>query len=265
MPRSKQAAMPLINYSRKGDGEIIVLIHGFCENRKMWNHFQSILSEKYTVYSIDLPGFGESESLDSSFSLLDVAQRLINWADEESIEKACWIGHSLGGYVALEVLHIAPQLVSGLGLFHSSAYADSDENKVKRDKAMDFLERHPIEKFIGPFIPSLFDTSRVKELQSEIKAAIEIGLQTQKDTAIGYTLAMRERTNHIDTWSGAHIPLLFIGGTADSRIPIEIAESHVEAGHHVDGYVLKDVGHMGMYEDPNHCLQIINDYLLKVF
>ena len=257
--------MPLINYSKKGQGGSIVLIHGFCENGSMWNHFQSVLSEKYTVYSIDLPGFGESEPLDSSFSLLDVAQRLIDWADRESIEKACWIGHSLGGYVALEVLHNAPQMVSGLGLFHSSAYADSDENKVKRDKAIDFLEKHPIEKFISPFIPSLFDTGRVKELESEVKAAMKIGLQTKKEAAIGFTLAMRERADHFNTWSEADIPLLYIGGTADSRVPVDIAESHIESGHHVDGYILKNVGHMGMYEDPNHCLQIINDYLLKVY
>lgn len=254
-----------INFSKKGSGDTIILLHGFCENSNMWLHFQNVLAEKYTVYAIDLPGFGQSDALQKGFSLKDMAALIIDWAKEEEIEKACWIGHSLGGYVALAILDQAPEIVSGLGLFHSSAYADSEENKLKRDKALDFLDKHPIEKFIRPFVPSLFDSSQLQNLTSEIDKALQIGLQTTKDAAIGYTLAMKERRDHFSLWTHTDIPLLYIGGTGDSRIPVSVAEEHIESGHNVVGYILKNVGHMGMYEAPSHSLQIIKDFLLKVY
>lgn len=255
--------MPAINYTTLGTGFPVIFIHGFCETREMWFPFVEPLAERYRVSCVDLPGYGESPLEQTQLSLEEVADQLANWFRSKGIEKAVVIGHSLGGYVALALAERHPHLIQGLGLFHSMALADDEESKHKRDKALLFLKKHPVSKFIEPFIPSLFYDQRKAELQEEIRKSTEIGLQTPLDTIIAYTLAMREREDRFEVWKNLSCPCLFIGGVNDTRIPVSVCEQHIEERDQTDGYIIPETAHMGMFERPSETLEMIRDYLLK--
>lgn len=255
--------MPAIKSTNLGKGFPVVFIHGFCETREMWFPFVEPLAKDYKVICLDLPGYGESPLEQAGLSLEEVADRLANWFASEGLEKAVVIGHSLGGYVALALAERYPQLIHGLGLFHSMALADDAESKHKRDKALLFLKKHPVAKFIEPFIPSLFYDKRKAELQEEIRKSTEIGLKTPLETIIAYTLAMRERKDRFAIWKNLPCHCLFIGGVNDTRIPVSICEQHIEERDQVDGYIIPETAHMGMFERPSETLQMIRDYLLK--
>ena len=62
-----------------------------------------------------------------------------------------------------------PSRLKGLGLFHSTAYADSVEKKQARDKTIDFIERYGTEEFVEEFVPPLFFEGRRKDFKDEIK------------------------------------------------------------------------------------------------
>ena len=62
----------------------------------------------------------------------------------------------MGGYIALEYISRYSNDVSGLGLFHSTATADSDEKKAERLKTIQFIEKHGTEAFIKNFYPNMF-------------------------------------------------------------------------------------------------------------
>lgn len=256
--------MPTIKSTRLGEGFSIVFIHGFCETREMWFPFVEPLAEHYKVICPDLPGYGESPLEQSELNLEQVADQLADWFGSEGLEKSVVIGHSLGGYVALALAERHPHLIQGLGLFHSMALADDEESKHKRDKALLFLKKHPVSKFIEPFIPSLFFDQRKTELQEEIRKSTEIGLQTPLNTIIAYTLAMRERKDRFELWKQLACHCLFIGGVNDTRISVSLCEQHIEERNHVDGYIIPETAHMGMFERPSETLQMIKDYLLKV-
>ena len=49
-----------LSYSDTGQGNVVVLLHGFCESRALWNDFENFLSQKYRVICPDLPGYGQS-------------------------------------------------------------------------------------------------------------------------------------------------------------------------------------------------------------
>ena len=66
------------------------------------------------------------------------------------------IGHSLGGYVALAMVEKRPDLFAGLGLFHSTAYADSAEKKQSRNKVIEFVNKNGAKAFTTNFITPLF-------------------------------------------------------------------------------------------------------------
>lgn len=256
--------MPAIESTHLGEGFPVIFIHGFCETKEMWFPFVEPLAQHYCVITIDLPGFGGSPLNSTEISLEKIADDLASWFQAERLQKAVFIGHSLGGYVALALAERHPQIIQGLGLFHSMAFADDSESQHKRDKAILFLKKHPVEKFIVPFIPSLFYDGRKGELQEEISKSTEVGLKTPLESIIAYTFAMRERKDRFEVWKNLPYHCLFIGGKNDSRVPVSVCEQHIDERHLVDGYMLPETAHMGMFERPSATLQMIQDYLLKV-
>ncbi len=256
--------MPAIESTRSGKGFPIIFIHGFCETSAMWYPYVESLTDTYEIICPDLPGFGKSELITDNLSLEKVADALAKQLQSEGVQNAVFIGHSLGGYVALALAQRHPQMIRGLGLFHSHALGDTDEDKHKREKALLFLEKHSVSKFIRPFIPSLFYQPRWDELRHAIERSTEIGLTTPLATILAYTEAMRDRKNRFQVWCDIPVRTLFIGATHDSRIPVEVCEQHIEEKDFVDGYILPETAHMGMFERPSETLLMIRDYLLKV-
>lgn len=255
--------MPAINFKVQGKGAAIVLIHGFCETLEMWNNIVSELAKDYRVFSIDLPGFGGSPLPKEQVSIELIAKSVADWAKEQGIDRAVFIGHSLGGYVALALAELYPDLINGIGLAHSNAYADPEEGKINRDKVVKFIERHGHEKWIETFAPSLFAKENVDHCQAAIKMVTEMGVNTQAETIIAYTLAMKDRKDRFEVWENIEDHCLFIGGTEDSRISPEISEEHIYAREKVDGHILPGIGHMGMFEDQPNFIEIVSTYLHK--
>ena len=251
-------------YSRTGQGLPVVFIHGFCENRHMWGAFSKKLSKEYLVLSPDLPGFGESRLGKKDISLEWVADKISAWLQRINIESAVFIGHSLGGYVSLAIAEKYPEIVKGIGLFHSTAFADDTKKKESRDKTVTFIKKHGVTKFIDSFVPALFYQKRWKELKSTLQYVLEEGKKTSIDTIIAYTKAMRDRPDRFATWKNFPGQSLFISGTEDFRIPIPDCERHIEEKDSVDGYIIPETAHMGMYERPNETLQMIRDFLSKI-
>jgi len=107
-----------IGFNIKGIGKTVVLIHGFGETRQIWAEFVDVLSEKYQVLTMDLPGHGESECLGEPHTMEKISENLKHVLDENNIKQFVVIGHSMGGYAALDFANRYPGMVKGLGLFH---------------------------------------------------------------------------------------------------------------------------------------------------
>lgn len=120
-------------YREAGEGRPLVLLHGFGEDGTVWQH-QFNAFPKYRLLVPDLPGSGQSE-LQDAMGIDDLAKYIDHWLKAIGIEKAVLIGHSMGGYIALSFAEQFPQKLSGLGLFHSTTYADSEEKKKTGAKA----------------------------------------------------------------------------------------------------------------------------------
>ena len=257
--------MPELQYSSVGEGSPVVLLHGFCENRHMWQSFSHKLSKEYQVFSPDLPGFGESPLAERELSLEWVADKVNDWLNEINVANAVFIGHSLGGYVALAYAEKYPEKVMGLGLFHSTAFADDALKRESRDKTVAFVEKHGVARFIDSFVPALFYQKRLGELRETLQYVLEEGKKTPLNTVIAYTKAMRGREDRFAIWKNFNGHALFIGGTEDFRTPVADCERHIEEKDLVDGYLLRETVHMGMYERPGETIQMVQDFLKKAY
>ncbi len=88
------------NYTQYGEGQDIVLLHGWGQNIKMMEPLAKRLNG-YRITIIDLPGFGLSNEPETSYSVYDYTEFLKEFFNELNIKKPILIGHSFGGRLSI--------------------------------------------------------------------------------------------------------------------------------------------------------------------
>ena len=243
-----------VNYTIQGNGFPVVFLHGFNESSNIWDLIIPELSKHLQCICIDLPGFGKS-SLPANLSISYMADAVYRVLDELKLVKPVILGHSMGGYVALELIHKHPDFLSGAGLIHSTTFADSEEKKVNRTKTIEFLEKNPLETFLKIFIQGLFAPFNLKH--KNIEFVNELVFKTAKNSVIAATKAMMEREDRTDVLRTVGFPWLFIAGKHDQLIPIENMSLQCSYCSRAMFKILSDTGHLGMIEEPDNTAKII--------
>jgi pimeloyl-ACP methyl ester carboxylesterase len=256
--------MSLLSYNDFGAGMPLVLIHGFCETKAIWDNYAPTLSLQYRVICIDLPGFGESALDADHCSIESMADEVAHLLNTLQITHCVMIGHSLGGYVSLAFAAKYAKMLLGLGMFHSTAYADKPEKQENRNKTMLYIQEHGVPAFIKPFVPALFFHTSRKRLEKEIEATIQIGLQTKLETVLAVTKAMRDRVDRTHVLENLKIPVLYIVGKQDSAVPFEMSMLQIQIPANCVVQILNHTGHMGMFERKKETLQMIDGFCKMV-
>lgn len=246
-----------IHYSDRGKRFPVLLIHGFCETSEIWNSLSEKLTKDFRILSIDLPGFGGSKLLPEPFSLGDVATKVLQWLDDMKIESCIVIGHSLGGYVTLAMVEQQPEKIKAFALFHSTAYSDSEERKLSRNKVMEFVSTHGVAPFVDSFIPPLF----YNQTNPHIPGVVKLARQTRKESLLAYVKAMRDRPDRSMVLKDFQGSVLFLAGDNDSGIPSETVKKQALLNPRSILQILPSVAHMGMFEDEFTSHAIVRDFL----
>jgi pimeloyl-ACP methyl ester carboxylesterase len=230
----------------KGTGFPAVFIHGFCEDGQIWAPVLEGLGCR--AICVDLPGFGRSPLPPSPPSIDDYAQAVSETLDAMGIGECIMFGHSLGGYVALAFARLHPHRLKGLGMVHSTVFADDEAKQENRLKVAQFVREHGAKPFLSGFYPNLFAPG------NKTKFAAEIAQLSQSEVnpeAIALAaLAMRGRPDSSDTLRALHVPVLYLIGKQDQAVPFE--KSMEQCGIPKDAivHIWEEVGHIGMLEAP---------------
>lgn len=249
-----------LHYTRSGKGKTVVLLHGYCEDLSIWDKTTTFLSSSFDVVCIDLPGFGKSKGLENT-TIEQMAIAVFETLDVLGVYNSVMIGHSLGGYVALAFAELYPASLSGLGLFHSTAYADNDQRKEARNKTVDFIQRKGVATFAMAFVEPLFFMRNRKRLVHEIANLKEVAANTAETSVCKTAIAMRDRPDRTHVLHEVKIPYLFIVGKEDHAVTLESSLDQCAIPDNSTVRFLGDVGHMGMFEAANECHQTIKSFL----
>lgn len=105
-----------LHYAVGGAGSPLVLVHGLGGIIENWCALAPALAERHRVLVPDLPGHGRSALLAEARNLDPLADAALGLAEAEDVRGAVWIGHSLGGVVALRAAVLRPDAVRGVVL-----------------------------------------------------------------------------------------------------------------------------------------------------
>ena len=160
---------------------------------------------------------------------------------ELRIRKAIFIGHSMGGYVALAFAELYPDTVKGIVLLNSTARADSDERKLNRDRAIKAVKQS-YTTFVSLAIANLFSESNRGRLQSEIETVKNEALKTPLQGYIAAQEGMKIREDREVLLNFSPYKKMIIYGKKDPILRPEDVLDQIE-GTEVDKIELPD-GHM---------------------
>ena len=126
-----------IYYEVHGEGPAVVLIHGSGGHHAAWWQQTPSLRQSYSVVTLDLRGFGNSDSDLDEFDSLEFPGDVVAVLDDAGIERAALVGQSIGASAALKVAVAHPDRVTGVVLAHSIGGIAHDELAalVKSDRA----------------------------------------------------------------------------------------------------------------------------------
>ncbi len=253
-----------ISYFEKGKGDTIVLLHGFLENKSIWENFVNELAKDFHVVTIDLPGHGVSESLGPVNEISAMADAVNTVLQYLRVSKAIMVGHSMGGYVSLAFAELFQKKTAGVVLFHSHASADTPDAKKNRERTIELIRESRVE-FIGRFIPDLFAAPNRKRFADRIEELKKEAHSISKENIISALRGMRDRRDRLMVLRQSDYPVLFIGGRQDKRIPVDKLLAQVKEPSHSELLLLQHTGHMGWLEQEKITMDAIHSFAKRTY
>lgn len=216
-----------ISYTDQGKGTAIVLLHGFLENKKMWDAFIPEWSKKFRIITIDLLGHGETGCMGYVHSMENNADVVHEVLADLRLRKAILVGHSMGGYVALAFAELYPDVVKGLVLLNSTSRADSEERKTNRDRAIKAVKQS-FQNFISLSISNLFSEDNRERLSESIENVKKEALKTPLQGIVASLEGMKIRIDREVLLHLTPYPKLLVLGKKDPVLNYEETKEQIE-------------------------------------
>ncbi len=253
-----------LEYELRGSGMPVMLVHGFTEDRRIWDPLLAGMENKYLWIMPDLPGSGGSVYNRSLSELKDFAEVIYAIMENEKIHDLVLIGHSMGGYISLAFAEKYPEKIRALGLFHSSSYPDSPEKKESREKNIRFIQKNGSAPYVETAIPGLFSDGFKTEHPDQIRKLIDRYANFTTESLVQYLEAMKNRPATTGVLRSITKPVLFIMGEEDKAVPIKdmLEQCHLPQISYI--HILTHTAHMGMIEHTSLCNSLIDRFLEQI-
>ena len=239
-----------------GDGYPVVFLHGFLESSTMWDYLNLAPKKNQQFIFIDLPGHGNSKQ-HTATSIKDMALKVKAVLQSLSVKKYSLIGHSLGGYVGLELVDNghAPEKIC---LYSSHPFEDSPIRKQNRNRLIQLVEDRK-DLFLEEAIPSLFYSP--KDVSNEIRALINEAKQIDFEQIQDASIAMRDRTDYRMRCATSKCQITYIGGKQDLRIDQNRLKTWMNK-ENIKSFIIDNSAHMSHIEKTAQLKEHLSTFLI---
>jgi pimeloyl-ACP methyl ester carboxylesterase len=263
-----------VGYRMAGSGPAIVLVHGITGSSTTWREVMPALAPSYTVIAPDLLGHGESAKPRGDYSLGAHADGIRDLLVTLGIEHATFVGHSLGGGIAMQLAYQFPERCERLVLVASGGLGQ-EVNLFLRlvslpgsEYLLDLVLNTPLHDLVSRLGPVLrrvglrLDTTAGEVWKSYSTLATHEGRQAFIHTVRsvidlgGQRVSARDRLYLTEA-----IPTMIMWGTRDRVIPV----SHAYAAHELMPAsrleILDGAGHFLPWERPAEFVALLLDFM----
>jgi pimeloyl-ACP methyl ester carboxylesterase len=261
-------------YRAAGEGPVVVLVHGMAGSSRTWVPLMPLLADSYTVIAPDLLGHGESAKPRGDYSLGAYASGIRDLLGYLGHEKATFVGHSLGGGIAMQLAYQFPQMCERLALVCSGGLG-KEVGMLLRILSLPGTEYvlpvvltariHGAAASLGrvfgrvgirvsPLMNEVWDSyTRLTDARAQrafvhtIRSVIDIS---------GQRVSARDRL-----YLAQEVPSMIVWGDRDAVIPVE----HAHAAHELMPgsrlHIVEGAGHFLPVERPEVLESLLRDFL----
>lgn len=238
-----------VYYQRVGKNRNLILIHGWGTDVSTFWPIVDLLKNNFTLWLIDLPGFGRSDLPKKTFTISDYAKIIAEFIKKNSINKPIVLGHSYGGKIAIKLTSLYPNLIDKLILEGSSG--------IKPKKTLFQILLFPVVKIANLFLPNVFNTkSKIrnklyKKLESDYADAGKmkaIFLNTLKEDITPDLSKIKTET-------------LLIWGEKDRAVPLKYGKKIYQLIKNSKLVVLEDTDHFPHIKWPERVAYYVKDFV----
>ena len=270
-PQTTQIKGHTIFYILKGEGEPLLLVHGYGAGFWVWEKQIDILSHSYRVYALDLLGHGFSDRPKIDYTPETYIHFLRDFMDGVGIERATLIGNSMGGGIAWVMAALFPERVKRLILINC---VPPDVLEQVRNESFRMLAAVKDIPLLSYLVIASRNKNSIKAILKECVS--DIRLITPEIVIRQYQLSRIKGTTWVlystlqngkdtskmgDYFSRIHHPTLLIWGEKDLIFPLYVGENLRQAIKGSKLFVIEKSGHIPMWETPEVVNQAILNFL----
>jgi len=233
-----------VYYETYGAGPPFVFVHANPFDHRLWTYQIARYSQTHRVVAVDIRGYGRSDKPETPFTLADMANDVLAVCKQEAIERAAFMGCSVGSGMCLLIALDRPQMVDKLILVGGNARGGGHvAGRIAGylNEMPGYLERH-IRELVAPDFPQTPLGRWLLDLFVERAPSLS-------GKCIAQIFRARDTCDMTDRLAGLKIPTLVVNGEHDSSLAAgtETAK-RIPGAQHV---VIPGTGHACCIEDPD--------------
>jgi pimeloyl-ACP methyl ester carboxylesterase len=257
----------LVHLEQAGQGEPVVLLHGFGASTYSWRKVVPTLSASHRVVAIDLNGFGYTERPKdlASYTREGQAALILGVMDALKIDRAHIVGHSYGGGLSLFLATLHPERFRTLVLVDSSAPTYPDDRRSRLASSRPLADLFVRAVALRPIMvrrslkASVFDASLVTP--DLVKAYLDrLRIEGAEDAFYGLTVPRRVPGPKVQL-DQIRVPTLAVWGAEDQLISLASSRRSVARIPGSEFVVIENCGHLPMEEKPEELLKALLPFL----
>lgn len=239
-----------------------MFLHSFGHNKSLWfpqlTHF---LERGYRVVAPDMPGHGDS-TFDPEHHTVDrIAQSYFELFGRLDLQRVILVGISMGGYIALHMWAMKPELIAGLVLSNTKAENDSDEIVARRRVQIANIRQHGLAEFIHSGAPRRLSPKTLEDRPWVLDSIKMMNFTVTAEANIATLEAMAAKGDDTATLATINVPTLITSGSDDIFIPKTSAGALKDGIRNSQLHVIQDTGHVSNLESPTYYNRVMDDFL----
>lgn len=231
------------NYLAVGQGEAVLLLHGWGSSLEPYRRLIDLLSKKYFVIALDMPGFGKTGEPMRPFGVDDYVDFVLEFLKLFSISKLSLVGHSFGGRVIIKMANRKlPFAVDKIVLIDSAGIKpQGSKKKSVKQVCYKIGKWFAGRRLISRLFPGLLEKLRIKFGSADYVAASPMMRQC---------LVKVVNEDLSPLLPGIKAPTLLVWGEHDTATPLSDAKKMEAEIPDAGLAVIKNAGHFSFVEQP---------------